>query len=119
MLYDLLGEREEAVNISHRGMPSFVEHICFVASCPYQAWYFICDPDPVGACYLSKDDEIGVFVFKAHQGQGYGRKAIELLIEQHGPRRYLANVNPENTPSRALFERMDFKLLQCTFERRA
>jgi hypothetical protein len=56
-------------------------------------------PDVVGACYLSKQDEIGVAVFKEYQGKNYGPWAIEALMLKHGKRRYLANVSPRNERS--------------------
>ncbi len=115
ILFKLLAERDEMVNISHRGMPNWCDHIKFVDSKPYEAWYFM-DNEPFGACYLSKQNEIGVFVFKEHQGNGYGRAAIEALIKLHGPRRYLANVAPANTKSSELFGKLGFRLIQHTYE---
>jgi RimJ/RimL family protein N-acetyltransferase len=116
LLYRLLAEREEEINISHKQMPGWCKHVAFVESKPYQAWYFICDPDPVGACYLSKQNEIGVFVLKDHQKKGYGRKTIAAIIEKHGPGRYLANVSPRNEVSQKLFEALGFRVCQHTYE---
>lgn len=116
LLYRLLAERGDEVHISHRKMPNFNEHVEFVESDPYEAWYFICDPDPVGACYLSRQNEIGVFVFAEHQKKGYARSAIKALIEKHGPGRYLANVSPKNKSSRFLFNGMGFRHIQDTYE---
>jgi RimJ/RimL family protein N-acetyltransferase len=121
----LLKERDETTNISHKGLPDFEAHRAFVESKPYADWCFIevdhwkdgdCFDLVVGACYLSKQDEIGVFIFKAHQGKGYGWRAVKALIDKHGPRRYLANINPRNERSAELFSRMGFKLIQHTFE---
>lgn len=118
LLYVLLGERDETVNISHRAMPSWDEHVRFVESKPYAAWYFIVDGSLVlGACYLSKQDEIGIWIYRAHQGRGLGPEAVKLLMEQHGPRRYLANVNPRNDRSAAMFMNLGFRLCQHTYER--
>jgi RimJ/RimL family protein N-acetyltransferase len=116
LLYQLLSERDEAVNISHRAMPCWGDHVRYVESNPHEAWYFICDPDPVGACYLSKSNEIGVFVFHNHQKRGYGRAAVKALMEKHGGRRYIANINPRNDPSQFLFKNLGFKLVQNTYE---
>ncbi len=113
----MLAERDASVNISHRAMPSWDEHIKFVNSKPYQAWYFICDPEPIGTCYLTERNEIGVFIHKQFQGKGYGKKAVEMLMQKHGQRRYLANISPENEPSAVLFAKLGFKLVQHTFER--
>lgn len=104
-------------------MPSYADHIDFVESRPYEAWYFIqvgivipC-MKIVGACYLSRQDEIGVFVFSAERGHGYGRKAVQAIIWKHGERRYLANINPQNERSIKLFEKLDFKPVQHTYAR--
>ena len=114
ILYRLLSEREASVNISHKAMPCWGDHIRFVESKPYEAWYFI--GEALGACYLSKQNEIGVFLFKEHQGNGYGRAAIKAIMEKHGWRRYLANVSPDNERSRFMFQGLGFKLCQQTYE---
>jgi RimJ/RimL family protein N-acetyltransferase len=108
-------EREPTVNISHRELPDWDEHLKFVNSNPYRAWYFIEAGGIKGACYLSKQNEIGVFVFKAHQGFGYGKKAISAIIKKHGPGRYLANINPANDKSIKLFGSLGFELCQYTY----
>jgi hypothetical protein len=43
VLHQLLEERDESANISHKAMPSWDDHVRFVESKPYQAWYFIVD----------------------------------------------------------------------------
>ena len=116
LLYELLTERDETVNISHKAMPCWGDHVRFVESNPYRAWYFVMDEKPVGSCYLSKHNEIGVQIFKAHQGKGYGRQAVQAIISAHGPRRYLANINPHNERSKELFTGLGFKLIQHTYE---
>jgi RimJ/RimL family protein N-acetyltransferase len=115
LLYKLLSERDAEVNISHSRMPCWGDHIRFVESRPYEAWYFIGD-EPLGACYLSKQNEIGVFLFREHQGKGHGRDAIKAIMEKHGRRRYLANVSPQNDRSRFLFAGLGFKCVQQTYE---
>jgi RimJ/RimL family protein N-acetyltransferase len=119
LLYNLLEERAPEVNISHKAMPSWDEHVQFVESKPYQAWYFIEDGPTVGACYLSKQDEIGVFIFKEHQGKNYATWAIETLMMGHGKRRYLANISPQNGTSMKLFRNLGFRHVQNTYEREA
>jgi RimJ/RimL family protein N-acetyltransferase len=119
VLYDLLKEREPHVNISHREMPTWEKHEAFVQSCPYLAWYLLrIGRDYVGSIYLTDADEIGVFLFHAHRGNGYAEKAIGELIRLHPRPRYLANVNPENARSIALFQKLGFSLLQQTYELR-
>ncbi len=119
-LYALLGERDETVNISHRRMPTRVEHEKFVASRPYKSWDIVFGGDEiVGSIYLSKQDEIGVFLFKKYMGKGYGLRAVNLLMEKHpGVERFLANVNPRNDASIRFFKGLDFKHIQNTYELR-
>lgn len=118
-LYRLLDEREKLANISHHHMPSFDEHRRFVASRPYRAWYLIHGPgsEPLGAVYFSKNDEIGLFVFKRYRGQGIGRRALKLLMEKHkSARRFLANVSPHNLRSIKFFKQSGFRHIQNTYE---
>jgi RimJ/RimL family protein N-acetyltransferase len=117
VLHQLLEERDESASISHKAMPSWDGHVRFVESKPYQAWYFIEDIGTVGACYLSKQDEIGVAVFKEYQGKNYGPWAIEALMLKHGKRRYLANVSPRNDRSMEMFRNLGFTKIQVTYER--
>jgi RimJ/RimL family protein N-acetyltransferase len=117
VLFSLLAEREPEVNVSHRKMPTWKEHVRFVESMPYEAWYFIeVNGDLVGVVYLSKLDEIGVQIFKAHWGHGYGRRAVKELMARHGPKRFLANINPSNNRSRRVFTELGFTKCQETYE---
>jgi RimJ/RimL family protein N-acetyltransferase len=116
LLYRLLAERSDEVNISHKAMPGWCQHVAFVESKPYEAWYFIVDDEVHGACYLTKGDEIGIHIYRDSRGGGRGPKAVKALIREHGPRRYLANVNPRNEPSAAMFARLGFTLIQHTYE---
>ena len=118
-LFELLKERELKVNISHRKMPTYNKHVKFVMSKPYAKWYIVKYQDKkIGSIYLSKQDEIGIFVKKGIQGKGIGKKALELLIKKNPRERYLANVNPKNTKSINFFKKNRFKLLQHTYELR-
>lgn len=114
-LYRLISERTPEQSISHREVPSYTEHVTFVRSNPYKHWYLIESQDGiVGATYLSKQNEIGIFIFKAHAGKGYGTAAVKKLMMLHsGP--FLANINPDNAPSRAMFEKLGFKFIQVTY----
>jgi len=118
-LYRLLEERGRDVNISHRAMPSWRAHLRFVRSRPYHAWYLIeADGEIAGAAYLSKADEIGIFLFRSHQGRGLGPEAVKAVMKRHPRKRFLANVNPRNKGSIAMFEAMGFRHLQNTYELR-
>ena len=115
-LYKLLEERDQRVNISHKKMPTYSEHIRFVKSKPYSKWYVIKSKNnKVGTVYLSKQNEIGIFIVKKFQGQNIGKGALALLIKQTKQNRYLANVSPKNTHSAHFFLKNGFKLIQHTY----
>ncbi len=118
-LYQLLKERSSKINISHRKMPTWRAHIKFIRSRPYRAWYLISDAPGhyVGGIYLSKMDEIGVFLLKKFQKKGYAKKAVGLLIKKHrSVKRFLANVNPLNDRSIQFFKKLGFDHIQNTYE---
>ncbi len=116
-LYDLLKERTKVMSIGHQQMPTMQEHIKFVVGHPYEAWYLIQATclSPVGAIYLTKQREVGVFIFREHHHNGYASAALALLRSAH-PGRMLANLNPANEPSIAFFRKHGGKLIQTTYE---
>lgn len=117
ILYDLLAERPALANISHRKMPTLRQHRAFIRSRPYRCWYLIRhDGAYVGSIYLSRSDEIGVFIFARHRGRSLGPRAIELLMRKHRRPRYLANIAPGNEGSIRMFGRLGFRLIQHTYE---
>ena len=115
ILYDLLREREPVVNISHIEMPTWQQHLAYIASEPYPAWYLIEVDKFVGAVYLTDRNEIGVFVLKTHQGKGHGPKAVKLLMELHPRDRFIANINPGNERSIKAFTKLGFTHIQNTY----
>jgi len=117
ILYELLAERGPDESISHKEMPTWAEHLKFVRSNPYQCWYLIVVKNiPVGACYISKQREIGISIFKCFRRQGYAKQAIQMLIDKW-PGRFYANINPENGKSFDLFASLGFTTLQHTLVR--
>ncbi len=118
ILYELLCERETKVNISHKRLPSFKNHKKFVLSRPYKDWRFVMVRDEVvGSIYLTKHNEIGIFIFKAYQSNGCGRMAVEKFMKMKKVDRFLANINPLNNRSIMMFEKLGFKHIQNTYER--
>lgn len=115
-LYDLLKERDHRVNISHKKMPTFEQHEKFVNSKPYFKWYIIESSEDVGSIYLTKDNEIGIFLKKSTQGKGIGEKALKIVMMKHPNYKYLANINPKNKKSIQFFKNNGFKLIQHTYE---
>ena len=116
-LYRLLKERDSTVNISHRRMPSYVDHVRFCKSYPYDFWLVAFDGrKKVGHCYVTRLGEIGVFVEKKYHGRGYGSFLIEKAISLNETGRNIANINPKNKASISLFKKRGFKLIQNTYE---
>jgi RimJ/RimL family protein N-acetyltransferase len=78
----------------------------------------------VGAVFISHParpsvvgDELSVDIMPEFRGRGYAEEALRLMIGRHAPRRFVANVAPENYASMALFKKLGFKLCQVTFEK--
>ena len=123
IMYELLRERstehDRFVNISHRKLPTWRAHLAFIRKRPYRAWYLIRERDDyAGTLYLSKAGEIGIVLFRAFRGKGIGPKAIAALMKRHKSARFIANINPKNKRSIALFKKLGFSLLQHTYELR-
>ena len=116
-LYNLLKERKPNVNISHEKMPTYVQHIKFIESKPYSKWYIIkFGNKKIGSVYLSKQNEIGIFIIKDMHSKKLGTSVLKTLIEKNHRKTYLANINPKNKKSIGFFKKNGFKLLQYTFE---
>ena len=129
ILYDLLVQRstedDPYVNISHRKLPPFRDHMRFFDSHPYRYWYLIqSGGETVGTTYISNRNEIGIVLFTAHRGRGYGLEAINLLITKHKPLKavpgkrsgqFIANINPANERSIRLFRKLGFTHIQNTY----
>ena len=117
-LFDLLKERDPRVNISHKKMPTYSQHTKFIKSKPYSKWYIILkSKQKIGSIYLSKNDEIGIFLSKKFQGKNVGNFALNELMKKNTRKRFLANVNPKNKKSISFFKNNNFKLIQYTFEK--
>ena len=116
-LYNQLKERDPKINISHKRMPSYSEHTRFVLSKPYSKWYIIYYKNrKVGNVYLSKMNEIGIFILKTIKVKGLGSLVLEQVLKKNPKTRYLANVNPKNIKSAEFFKKNGFKIIQHTYE---
>lgn len=120
VLFELLKERTKEQSISHYHMPTMAEHVAFIRKAPYICWYLIQAEPPkkrewVGAIYLTRRREVGIFIFREHQGNGYATAAIQMLRAMH-PGRILANINPANEPSLAFFKQLGVREIQRTFD---
>ena len=117
-LYDLLLEREPKTNIKHSIPPLFTEHLQFVKSKPYSKWYVIIDEDKnrLGTIYLTKENEVGIFIKKKYMKKGIGSIALQTLIQKNPKSRYIANINPKNQKSKNFFKKNGFKPFQISYE---
>jgi RimJ/RimL family protein N-acetyltransferase len=133
-LYELFLSRPEDAKISCKGAPpSYEEHRHFVENHPYADWSLIetwraTNADGmldffIGAVFISRParpsvvgDELSVDIHPDFRGSGYAEEALRLMMEKHAPRRFIANVAPENYASMALFKKLGFKLCQVTFD---
>ena len=126
LAWQLLQERADSTNISHRHMPTWDEHCDFVEGNPYRMWLaIVIKGTPVGTLYLTKRNEIGIFILHKHQGEGYAKAAIKKLLGQHRPlpgitsfrpSSFVANVNPANQASIRLFESLGAKHISNTYQ---
>lgn len=124
-LWHLLGERDGTEAISHEKMPSWTAHKAFVESKPYRAWYLIVvDNRIAGSVYATWRNEVGVQVFTDCRRRGYAREALRILMNLHDPLEglpgvradtWLANINPRNLKSVALFKELGFEHVQNTY----
>lgn len=116
ILYKLLQQRSDYVNISHRSMPSYANHIRFIRNNPYKEWKIIFNNglNDVGAYYITDKNEIGIFIKKEYQNRGIGKQVLDHILSKPG--RYLANINPRNKLSQDLFKKKGFKIIQYTYE---
>lgn len=126
-LYMLLKERTPEQSISHKTMPTQEEHRAFVMSMPYVSWMLLEDDQSfdrttlpsqrvVGSVYVSKQNEVGIFIFRRFQRRGYGREALEWARTTFRDRQLYANIAPANEASRAFFERHGATHIQNTFK---
>jgi len=115
-LYDLLAERDETTNISHISMPGRPTHVDFVLGRPYKDWWLLVDDGVrVGAMYLSKANEVGLFLLRRYRGKGRGPRAV-VRLQQRSNAPLFANINPRNYPSIGMFEMLNFTHIQNTYK---
>ncbi|MHB0965517.1 MAG: GNAT family N-acetyltransferase [Bellilinea sp.] len=121
-LYGLMAQRleEPGTNISHQSMPTMEEHEAFMDSKPYHVWYLVLDDNGewVGAAYISKARELGIYILKEYRRRGLGKQAMEMVIAKW-PGRFLLNIHPANAVSIKMFTSMGAQHIQNTYEIRA
>ncbi len=125
ILYELIKERTAEESISHKELPSYYEHSCYVASHPYRYWWIVTNIDgvPVGAAYATHQNELGIAISKHYRRRGYAKAALQKIIYMALPKpavmgvrhgKWLSNINPRNTASMQLFRSIGFNHIQNT-----
>jgi len=125
-LYALMKERPPESAIAHRRLPSLEEHRAFMGLKLYRAWCLVeVDGRRVGAVTLTPANEVGVFILREFQRHGYARAALQVLMRAYEPLpaiptvrpgHFVANVNPANKASVALFTSLGGKHIANTYE---
>lgn len=116
-LYELLEKRNKNVNISHKKMPTFSQHLKFISSKPYQYWYIILqNNEKIGSIYLTSINEIGLSILNEKQWKGCEENALEVFMEKHQKQRYLVNISAKNKKLESFFKNNGFKKIQHTYE---
>jgi len=117
LLFDILKNRENIENISHKKMPTYHQHVLFVNSKPYAKWYKILNKkDTIGTVYLSKINEIGIHLINNKVDYKLYKKIIKEVMEKNPKKRYLVNVGIKNKKLSKLIESYGFEKIQTTFE---
>lgn len=117
-LHKLLEERDESVNISHRSLPSWSDHCAYWDNSRMimnVAKVVLLGRTKIGYYYITKKNEIGIFIKKDHQGKGYGKSTIKYIMDLYPGVVFLANVNPKNKISQKMFKSLGFKHIQNTY----
>ena len=108
VLYELLKARPAKANVSHKRMPTAVEHEKFVRNHPYHDWCLIeiggspWDPIPatlIGSTFISKPaqpsvvgDELHVELFQGYSAYSFATHALKMMMAKHPRSRFIANV---------------------------
>jgi ribosomal-protein-alanine N-acetyltransferase len=70
-------------------------------------------PPGVNAIKAPDAVEVGYSIFEPYRRRGYATEVVHALIDwashEHGIRRFIASISPENVPSLALVRRLGFK----------
>jgi len=115
-LYSLLAQRDSTINISHKRMPTYEQHVQYLSRSPYLWHRIITLSDlPIGMCYRTIEGYVGIFLDRTFQGFGYGPTVLQMIIAEHPRSRLIANVNPSNRRSMRMFRKAGFKFIQMTY----
>jgi GNAT superfamily N-acetyltransferase len=116
-LYGFLKCRDPKINISHQRVPSWTAHCRYwrdlaPAMFKTKKIILICS-ERIGYYYITKNDEIGIFIAPKYHRLGIGRDIVKKELAKNG--RIYANVAPGNYRSQCFFKKMGFKIIQFTY----
>ncbi|EPA05227.1 hypothetical protein BG20_I0207 [Candidatus Nitrosarchaeum limnium BG20] len=116
-LYRILEQRNPNNNISHKKMPTLLQHRKFIESDPYSYWYVIYFSNlKIGTVYLTSINEIGLHIKNEFQNLQIEKTILNKLFRKHPRNRYLVNINPKNKRMILFLKNNGFNLLQYTYE---
>ncbi len=116
-LFELLKNRDQFENISHKIMPTFKNHETFVNSKPYFKWYIIYeDLKKIGSAYITNQNEIAIHFLNIKNYEGFFLESLEIIIKKNLRKRFLLNISPKNKKLKKIVKKNKFKLIQHTYE---
>ena len=116
-LFELLKNRTQFENISHKIIPTFKNHEKFVNSKPYFKWYIIYeDLKKIGSVYITNQNEIAIHFLNIKNYEGFFLESLEIIIQKNPRKRFLLNISPKNKKLKRIVEKNKFKLIQHTYE---
>ncbi len=116
-LFELLKNRDQFENISHKIMPTFKNHETFVNSKPYFKWYIIYeDLKKIGSAYITNQNEIAIHFLNIKNYEGFFLESLEIIIKKNLRKRFLLNISTKNKKLKRIVEKNKFKLIQHTYE---
>ena len=116
-LFELLKNRDQFENISHKIMPTFKNHEKFVNSRPYFKWYIIYENlKKIGSAYITNQNEIAIHFLNIKNYEGFFLESLEIIIQKNPRKRFLLNISPKNKKLKRIVEKNKFKLIQHTYE---
>ena len=128
ILYEHLKEFLETPNASTTGnpLPAFADSENFVKKYlfenkhhEYDKWYMVLNDNDeiIGNVFIDKKNTIAYHILENFQKNGYGEKAVELLMEKNPRKVYFAVVNVNNGPSIEFIKKLNFKEKGFIFEK--
>ena len=117
-LYALLRERlhRVGINISHRRLPSFDEHVRFWKSNPYRMVEIVRIGKRVAGYWcISNLGEIGIYLFEDCDTKEMSGAMLDRAIDVSGLDEFLVNVNPGNLNVIGALVERGFTVCQHTY----